>query len=197
MTAALVALGLVAARALGSAVCLHAAPVVELACGSVVGTATGREADGWHGRDAGQRVAEAALSHLGGPYRYGGQDPRTGLDCASFVRLLFRSQGFDLPSTAAGQMRYGKPVAASELAPGDLVFFHDTCKRGISHVGIYFGDGRFIHAAGRKHGVIISTLSRSFFSRHFAGARRLLDQPREVACASEPVNNAVDTAAGR
>jgi cell wall-associated NlpC family hydrolase len=179
MTASLAALCLLAARALSAAGCLHAEPIDEL------------------DRAAGQRVAEVALAYLGRPYRYGGQDPRTGIDCASFVRLLYRSLGFDLPYTAGGQMRYGKPVAATELAPGDLVFFHDTSKRGISHVGVYLGDGRFIHAAGRKHGVIVSTLSRSFFSRHFAGARRLLDPPREIACASEPADDAAGTAAGR
>jgi cell wall-associated NlpC family hydrolase len=137
---------------------------------------------------AGQHVAEAALAYLGRPYRLGGQDPRTGVDCASFVRLLFRSLGFDLPSTAADQMRYGKPVLGTELAPGDLVFFRDTFKRGISHVGLYLGHGRFIHAAGHKSGIIISALSHPFYSRHFAGARRLLGLSSEATRGNEPVS---------
>jgi cell wall-associated NlpC family hydrolase len=178
MTAQLAVLCLLAAQTMSPAASLRAALVTEVARGGVLGAATD---------DAGRHVAKAALAYLGRPYRFGGQDPRTGIDCASFVRLLFRSLGFDLPYTAAGQMRYGRPVAGTDLAPGDLVFFHDTFKRGISHVGVYLGDGRFIHAAGRKSGIIISALSRPFYSRHFAGARRLLAPSSAVAQASEPL----------
>lgn len=127
-------------------------------------------------RDRGAQLVEVALTYLGRPYRLGGQDLATGVDCASFVRLLFRPLGVELPSTAADQMALGAVVLEDELAPGDLVFFRDTYKRGISHVGVYVGDGRFVHAAGRKSGIIVSSLSRPYYQRHFAGARRLLDR---------------------
>jgi cell wall-associated NlpC family hydrolase len=137
-------------------------------------------------RDAGARVVEVALAHLGRPYRRGGLDPATGVDCATFVRLLFRPLGVELPSTAARQMTLGTVVLEDALAAGDLVFFRDTYKRGISHVGVYVGDGRFVHAAGRRSGIIVSLLSRPYYQRHFAGARRLLDrQPAPPATSAD------------
>jgi cell wall-associated NlpC family hydrolase len=117
-----------------------------------------------------------AMTYLGTPYRMGGTS-RRGLDCSGLVGAVYGEQGMDLPRTAAEQFHEGAPVAESDLRPGDLVFFHDTYKRGISHVGIYIGDGRFLHAAGRRHGVIVSELSRPYYHLRFAGARRPAAEP--------------------
>jgi cell wall-associated NlpC family hydrolase len=123
-----------------------------------------------------KRLVEQAMTYLGTPYRRGGTT-RRGVDCSGLVGAVYGEQGLDLPRTAAQQFAEGVAVAASDLRPGDLVFFRDTYKRGISHVGIYIGDGRFLHAAGRRHGVIVSELSRPYYRTRYAGARRSAAAP--------------------
>jgi cell wall-associated NlpC family hydrolase len=123
-----------------------------------------------------KRLVEQAMTYLGTPYRRGGTT-RRGVDCSGLVGAVYGEQGLDLPRTAAQQFAEGVAVAASDLRPGDLVFFRDTYKRGISHVGIYIGDGRFLHAAGRRHGVIVSELSRPYYRIRYAGARRPAPEP--------------------
>jgi len=123
-----------------------------------------------------KRLVEQAMTYLGTPYRLGGTT-RRGLDCSGLVGAVYGGQGLDLPRTAAQQFAEGVAVAAANLRPGDLVFFRDTYKRGISHVGIYIGDGRFLHAAGRRHGVIVSELSRPYYRSRYAGARRPATEP--------------------
>jgi cell wall-associated NlpC family hydrolase len=133
-----------------------------------------------------KRLVEQAMTYLGTPYRRGGTT-RRGVDCSGLVGAVYGEQGLDLPRTAAQQFAEGFAVAASDLRPGDLVFFRDTYKRGISHVGIYIGDGRFLHAAGRRHGVIVSELSRTYYRIRYAGARRPVVAP-EVAIAARQDN---------
>lgn len=123
-----------------------------------------------------KRLVEQAMTYLGTPYRRGGTT-RQGVDCSGLVGAVYGGQGLDMPRTAAQQFAEGAAVAASDLRPGDLVFFRDTYKRGISHVGIYIGDGRFLHAAGRRHGVIVSDLSRPYYRNRYAGARRPVAVP--------------------
>jgi cell wall-associated NlpC family hydrolase len=119
-----------------------------------------------------KQLVEQTWTFLGTPYRRGGTS-RHGLDCSGLVGAVYGEQGLELPRTAAEQFSQGTPVADGDLRPGDLVFFRDTYKRGISHVGIFVGDGRFIHAAGRRQGVIVSELARPYFRSRYAGARRL------------------------
>ena len=105
-------------------------------------------------------------------YHRGGDKPSTGFDCSGFVRYVFRnSLGLSLPSTSASQFRAGVKVERADMKAGDLVFFHIRGKR-ISHVGIYLGDGRFIHAPTTGKRVSISSLDSAYWSRHFAGAKR-------------------------
>ncbi|HVS00036.1 MAG TPA: C40 family peptidase [Thermoanaerobaculia bacterium] len=118
-------------------------------------------------------VVDNALGWLGSPYRMGGS-ARSGIDCSGLVRAVYGSLGVVLPRTAAGQFHQGVPVPDAELRPGDLVFFENTYKSGISHVGIYIGDGRFVHAAGRKRGVVVTAMAEPYFRSRFIGARRLL-----------------------
>lgn len=117
-------------------------------------------------------MVERALSWLGVRYRFGGQDEKRGFDCAGLVRRAF-SAVVDLPRTAAAQFRHGCIVERGELQPGDLVFFRNTYKRGISHVGIYIGDGQFVHAASRRRAVRIDRLDSPYFDKRFAGGRRI------------------------
>ena len=120
-----------------------------------------------------QLVIDEAMSLLGSSYRRGGSNPETGIDCAHLVRKAYSTIGIELPQSAALQIRVGAEIDKDKIQPGDLVFFKNTYKKGISHVGIALGDDLFVHAAGRKHGVIVSSLDESYFRLRFAGARRV------------------------
>ncbi|MBA8883703.1 C40 family peptidase [Dokdonella fugitiva] len=105
-------------------------------------------------------------------YRRGGRDPKTGFDCSGFVRYVFRhSAGVDLPVDSASQYRAGINVARADLKVGDLVFFKTRGKR-VSHVGIYLGEGRFIHSPSTGKSVSISRLDESYWTRRYVGAKR-------------------------
>jgi cell wall-associated NlpC family hydrolase len=105
-------------------------------------------------------------------YRRGGREPSTGFDCSGFVHYVFRQGiGVDLPNTSAAQFRSGQEVARKDLRDGDLVFFRTRGKR-ISHVGIYVGQGQFIHAPSTGKRVSVSSLSAPYWARRFAGAKR-------------------------
>jgi len=119
-------------------------------------------------------MVERALSWIGVRYRFGGQDEKKGFDCAGLVRRAFGSMAIELPRTAAAQYTQGCVVPREELRPGDLVFFRNTYKKGISHVGIYIGEGAFVHAASTRRAVTIDRLDAPYFSVRFAGGRRVL-----------------------
>ncbi len=116
-----------------------------------------------------------AVSLVGTPYRLGGNDPQLGLDCSGFVNHVFRqAAGLQLPRESQAISQVGLELDPAELQPGDLVFFN-TLDRPFSHVGIYLGDNRFVHAASsRSGGVMLSSLSESYWSRRFEGARRVM-----------------------
>jgi cell wall-associated NlpC family hydrolase len=119
-------------------------------------------------------VVQAAYAFRGTRYVMGGTS-RSGFDCSGFVRfILSNASGVDVPRTAVEQYYHGAPIAPQDLQPGDLVFFKNTYKHGISHVGIYAGEGKFIHAANKHEGVRMDDLSKPYFWGHFAGARRVL-----------------------
>jgi cell wall-associated NlpC family hydrolase len=106
-------------------------------------------------------------------YRFGGRSPRSGFDCSGLVQSVCAKWGIYLPRVAHAQFKMGMPVKLGELEPGDLVFFKNTYKRGISHVGIYIGNNYFIHAARPGQGVCMSRLDKGYHRQHWAGARRL------------------------
>lgn len=130
-------------------------------------------------QDAEQRsgIVERALSWVGVSYRFGGTDETKGFDCAGFVRRVFAGAGITLPTSAATQFREGSAVSRDELQPGDLVFFRNTYKRGISHVGIYLGGQQFVHAASTRKSVVVDRLDAPYYVSRFAGARRVAPQP--------------------
>ena len=126
-------------------------------------------------------AVQAAYAFRGTRYVMGGTS-RSGFDCSGFVRyILSATDGVALPRTATEQYYHGTPVAPAQLEPGDLVFFKNTYKRGISHVGIYAGGGKFIHAANAHKGVRMDLLGSSYYQAHFAGARRVLPAQMRMA----------------
>ena len=86
---------------------------------------------------------------------------------------MYARWGIVLPRAARAQYQRGQPVAKADLQAGDLVFFKNTYRRGLSHVGVYIGNGYFVHAATRRQGVVMSRLDAGYHSKHWAGARRL------------------------
>jgi cell wall-associated NlpC family hydrolase len=106
------------------------------------------------------------------PYRYGGASTR-GFDCSGFVMTVLAKHGVKLPHRAADQYNRGKTVPRGQEMPGDLVFFRNTSRRGISHVGIYAGDGEFIHSSSSANGIVISRLDTGYYGHRYAGARRV------------------------
>lgn len=122
-----------------------------------------------------------AMSMIGTHYRYGGDDPENGLDCSGLVRYVFKEAwGADLPRTSVEISRFGTRVNSKELQPGDLVFYN-TLRRGFSHVGIYLGDNRFIHAPRTGAQVRIESMGVSYWKKRFNGARRILNPETEQA----------------
>jgi cell wall-associated NlpC family hydrolase len=119
-------------------------------------------------------LVKAAKKYLGIRYRYGGSSPSRGFDCSGFVYYLLSRHGIRAPHSAAELFRMGKPVSRSELRPGDLVFFKNTARRrGITHVGIYIGNDKFIHSSSGRGRVIVTSLNDPYYAARFAGARRL------------------------
>jgi cell wall-associated NlpC family hydrolase len=126
---------------------------------------------GWKAKT--QEVIINALSLTGIKYKYGGSSPETGFDCSGFVRYVFRNAAnLTLPPTARAISQIGKSVKKDELQPGDLVFFN-TLKSAFSHVGIYIGDNKFIHAPRTGANVRVENMQQSYWSSRFNGAQRL------------------------
>ncbi|EMU4311463.1 TPA: C40 family peptidase [Neisseria gonorrhoeae] len=116
----------------------------------------------------------SAMGLLGIAYRYGGTSVSTGFDCSGFMQHIFkRAMGINLPRTSAEQARMGAPVARSELQPGDMVFFRTLGGNRISHVGLYIGNNRFIHAPRTGKNIEITSLSHKYWSGKYAFARRI------------------------
>lgn len=123
--------------------------------------------------DAVSELIDNGLSLLGIRYRFGGNNPQSGFDCSGFVRHVFSDAlGVLLPRTAVEMARVGSTVGREELQPGDLVFFN-TLSRAFSHVGIYLGDNKFMHANSRGGGVRVDDMTGRYWARRFNGARRI------------------------
>lgn len=118
----------------------------------------------------GQIVSEAK-KYIGVPYLWGGTTPG-GFDCSGFTQYVLKQCGISIPRTTELQYTFGTYISKSQLQPGDLVFLQNTYREGISHVGIYIGNGQMIHASSSK-GVTVSNLSTSYYTQHYYGARQL------------------------
>ncbi len=122
-----------------------------------------------------KNIEVLAKKYLGGKYTWGGTTPKKGMDCSGYTKFIFNKVGVKLPRTAWQQSKIGKDVKGS-LKKGDLLFFNTDPKRGIpvTHVGVYLEDGKFIHAASTKKGIIISPLA-GFYKKTYLGAKRVLN----------------------
>jgi len=119
-------------------------------------------------------IVDIALSYKGSPYRYGGME-NSGFDCSGFVfRVFVDATGQRIPRTSAGLYAWAEPISSLEMQKGDLLFFNTTGT--VSHVGIYMGNGRFIHSAsdGPETGIIISSLEEPYWKRRYIGAGRVV-----------------------
>lgn len=120
-----------------------------------------------------QDLLLSAMSLIGVKYKWGGNTPQSGLDCSGFIKYVFgNSLNIVLPRTALGMSKIGDVIDKDELKPGDLVFFN-TLKRKFSHVGIYLGDNRFIHAPRKGRNIEITDFDNSYWTSRFNGARRI------------------------
>ena len=123
--------------------------------------------------DRARELVVQALSLIGVRYKFGGNSPDSGLDCSGFVNYVFRqAEGKQLPRDAAAMSKVGDKVDAPDLQPGDLVFFN-TRRRPYSHVGIYVGEQRFIHAPSRGREVEVVDMTDRYWRARYNGARRV------------------------
>lgn len=131
------------------------------------------------GSSLGDQISEYAKQFLGTPYVYGATNLRSGVDCSGFVYAVFRDFDIYLNRSSRGMAANGVPVERNQLLPGDLVLFDSTGNvnmGNISHVGIYIGNGQYIHSSsGKVKGVIISNLSESYSARTYVTARRVVN----------------------
>ena len=119
-------------------------------------------------------VISYAKQYLGYRYVMGGTSPSTGFDCSGFTSYVYRHFGVSLSRTSSAQASNGTAVSRSNLQAGDILIFRDSSNSRVGHVGIYIGGNSFIHAANSRKGVIISSLSESYYSQRYVGARRVL-----------------------
>ena len=126
----------------------------------------------------GSAIAAVAVALIGTPYQFGGADG-AGFDCSGLALYAHERVGLTIPRTAAEQQHAARPVPIAQLAPGDLVFFH-IHKRSVDHVGIYAGQGRFIHAPRAGVAVRYGDLGSGFYARHLAAAGRFWDPATAV-----------------
>ncbi|MGE3258571.1 MAG: C40 family peptidase, partial [Geobacter sp.] len=122
-------------------------------------------------RDMGFIAARTAERFIGIPYQWGGNTVVDGLDCSGFVRAVYNLCGVSIPRTSREQYKAGSPVAREDLKDGDLLFFGASAS-SINHVGIYVGNGTFVHAPKRGEEIKTAALNESYFERRFVGARR-------------------------
>ncbi|MFA4016497.1 MAG: hypothetical protein RUDDFDWM_001607 [Candidatus Fervidibacterota bacterium] len=120
-------------------------------------------------------LAITAQRYIGVRYRYASSLPSRGFDCSGFVYYLLQRYGVTVPRTASAMFKIGKPVKRSELRAGDLVFFKTTSRKRITHVGIYIGDGKFVHASSAKGRVTVSSLVTGYYANRYVGARRIFE----------------------
>ena len=123
----------------------------------------------------GQEIVDYAMQFVGYPYVYGGSTPK-GFDCSGFTKYVYAQFGYSLNRSAANQLDDGTSVSMSELQPGDLVLFKKagTGSKRASHVGLYIGDGQFVHASTSKVGVIVSHMTDAYYTSGFVGGRRII-----------------------
>ena len=128
--------------------------------------------------DPGRKITTQALQYKGTRYRYGGTTKR-GMDCSGLVARVWADLKLKkIPRASSSLYKSGKPVRLANLKAGDLVFFKNTYRRGISHVGIYTKNLQFIHASSRRRGVTVDKITNPYYLQRIVGARRLYAEAR-------------------
>ena len=122
----------------------------------------------------GAQVVEYAKQYLGYKYKAGGATPSTGFDCSGFTSYVFKHFGISLNRSSSGQIKNGIAVEKNNWQQGDILVYKNESKTAIGHVGIYIGNGNFIHSANKKEGVKITSTSSSYYSQRYVGARRVI-----------------------
>ena len=123
--------------------------------------------------DKTETLINNAMQLIGVRYRWGGNTPQSGLDCSGFVRYVFNDTfGFLLPRKSAQMSKVGLEIGKEELRPGDLVFFN-TMRHAFSHVGIYVGDNKFIHAPSKGKSIRVDDMTKVYWEKRYNGARRV------------------------
>lgn len=146
---------------------------------------------GGKAKDTASDITSYALSLIGVDYRFGGNTPDQGLDCSGLIRYVFQqATGLSLPRSAREQARVGESVGKDNLQPGDLVFFN-TRRFQFSHVGLYIGDNRFIHAPSRGGAVQVVRLDDAYWQKAFNGARRIVGSIPDIGALMSTANAAV------
>ncbi len=121
-----------------------------------------------------EELVETARSFIGLPYRWGCSSVEEGFDCSGLTMAVYQLNGLNLPRSSREQYQSGIPVEKNELKRGDLVFFATSKSKRVSHVGIYTGDNKFIHAPGKGKKIRVSSLSSRYFKNRYAGAKTFL-----------------------
>jgi cell wall-associated NlpC family hydrolase len=121
--------------------------------------------------ERGERAASIARQQIGVPYRYGGTSPSAGFDCSGLVHYSYAQAGLSVPRTSQEQFKAARKIALSDARPGDVVFFTDQQK--LSHVGIYLGEHRFVHAPATGRTVSVARIDTPYYQEHLVAVGRL------------------------
>jgi len=124
-----------------------------------------------------EEIVRTARSFIGLPYQWGGESPEEGFDCSGLTKAAYQLNGLNIPRSSKGQFERGRSVPLEDVKKGDLVFFSIQRGRKVSHVGLYAGNGMFIHAPGKGKHIREEALSNAYFQRHYVGARTFLFFP--------------------
>lgn len=119
-------------------------------------------------------LVKTAKTFIGIPYRWGGSSVKKGFDCSGLTMAVYKLNGLDLPRTSKNQYQTGVCISQKDLSKGDLVFFDTSGGKNVSHVGIYVGNGKFIHAPRKGKTVCVSSLSSRYYKKRYLGARSYL-----------------------
>jgi cell wall-associated NlpC family hydrolase len=149
--------------------------ILLVSCSSLPTPSSNQHTASAPSRDKGREVVMFAMALMDSDYHFGGSNPESGFDCSGMVSYIFqRAIGLKLPHSAAQMAKQGREVSLSKLSPGDLVFFN-TRGWPFSHVGIYVGDSRFIHAPGQDGKIKISNLKSVYYQKRLEAARTFLN----------------------
>ncbi|MGE4485569.1 MAG: NlpC/P60 family protein [Oscillospiraceae bacterium] len=141
----------------------------------IIGSSTSISSSSSDSSTVGQQIVNCALQYVGYRYVYGSESPSVGFDCSGLVQYVYGQNGYTLTRTASQQFKYnGTEVSKSDLKSGDLVFFSSNGS-SVTHVGIYIGNGQFVHASTSTTGVIVSNLYSAYYMRVYFGARRIAE----------------------